>query len=202
MTDEDKAVLTFRATHANSYTAVAAQDEIARLECELEGARKLIRDWEDLSARRAKLLHRDTPKNRLVVEIRELRTENARLLADLTLERAKANGSAAIDPDELARIAESLPTRDFMVLDLCYGIQGRDRHSGDEVARILRVTRERARQMRYGALKSLGIVAKAEGIPPDDLGEILAAAGIRRRAGIATSPAPPPGDDDTADYPA
>ena len=88
-----------------------------------------------------------------------------------------------LDPDRVLQMALALPEDDLLILDLRYGINGNYTYSLAEIARILRITKERARQKYCRAMDRLILALSPETPDQSILGEYLVAAVMRRKTG-------------------
>ena len=102
-----------------------------------------------------------------------------------------------VNPDDVLRLAEALPERDYQVIDLSHGLTG-GCHSIREIAAILKITRNRAQRSYDSAFRRLKLALMDEQISNIDIIDALFAGMIRRRAGLApgtSKPALPSPDD-------
>ena len=66
--------------------------------------------------------------------------------------------------DALRAILDALSPRERQVLEMRYGLDGRQPRTLDEVGRAFNVTRERIRQIEHQSLKKLRVLAEAASV--------------------------------------
>jgi RNA polymerase primary sigma factor len=69
---------------------------------------------------------------------------------------------AVLQNESLRRIVASLPSRKRQIIELRYGLDGREPRTLEEVGRAFNVTRERIRQIEQESLKDLRALARPE----------------------------------------
>jgi RNA polymerase primary sigma factor len=69
---------------------------------------------------------------------------------------------AVLQNESLRRVVASLPTRQRQIIELRFGLDGREPRTLEEVGRTFNVTRERIRQIEQQSLKDLRALARAE----------------------------------------
>jgi RNA polymerase primary sigma factor len=103
---------------------------------------------------------------------RPLGDENDSSIGDLISDQAAPAPDAAAqsmwENESLRRIVAALPSRQREVIELRYGLDGREPRTLEEVGRSFNLTRERIRQIEKQSLKDLRTLAR-----PELLGEAL-----------------------------
>jgi DNA-directed RNA polymerase sigma subunit (sigma70/sigma32) len=86
--------------------------------------------------------------------------------------------------DRVLAMARRLPSRDFEMLNLYFGIDG-EKYSVPEIARIFKITRARARQridrVIERSVTRLRLTMPEESIPDCDLADLFVAGRMRER---------------------
>jgi RNA polymerase primary sigma factor len=88
-------------------------------------------------------------------------SEFGHFIADENMPRPEEEAEATMRKETLGRILRTLPSRQRQVLELRFGLHGKDPCTLDEVGRTLNVTRERIRQIEKQGLSKLRKLADA-----------------------------------------
>jgi RNA polymerase primary sigma factor len=88
-------------------------------------------------------------------------SEFGHFITDENMPRPDEEAEVAMRKETLGRILRTLPSRQRQVLELRFGLHGRNPCTLDEVGRTLNVTRERIRQIEKQGLSKLSTLADA-----------------------------------------
>jgi RNA polymerase primary sigma factor len=77
--------------------------------------------------------------------------------------------SGRIVEERMSSLLETLPEREQEIVCLRFGLRGRDSHTLEEIGAILKLSRERVRQIEARALKRLRNILLARGQKLEDL---------------------------------
>ncbi len=94
----------------------------------------------------------------------EEESEFGHFLTDETEPLPDEAAEVSLRRDALRSILESLSPRERQVLEMRYGLDGRQPRTLDEVGRAFNVTRERIRQIEHQSLKKLRVLAEAASV--------------------------------------